>query len=174
MQEPGPDPKKIELLVFDVDGVLTDGSITYTDRGEQVKSFYVRDGFAMRAADSFGLKVGVLTGRSSRALTLRVNEIGVELFVHGQNNKAIGIETMAQRAGVELDEIAYLGDDLLDLPAMVRVGYPMAVADATDEVRDVARYVTRAPGGRGAAREAIEHVLKAQGQWDAFLERFAE
>ena len=163
-----------ELIVFDCDGVLTDGSLLYSDQGVEIKQFHVRDGFGFHAAMAAGLKVAVLTGRSSRMVAQRMDELDVELYMHGQNNKAVGIQTLAQRSGVELEQIAYLGDDVLDLPAMVRVGYPMAVADAVDEVREVARYVTTCPGGRGAGRQAIEHILKAQGKWDMVLEQFGE
>ena len=167
-------PERIKLLVLDVDGVMTDGTLIYDNHGNETKRFHVRDGFGIRAAKFAGIKVGVLTGRSSRAVTLRMSELEIDLFVHGQDNKAIGIETMAKNAGVEPDDTAYLGDDVLDLPAMVRCGYPMAVADAAEEVRDVAKYVTAAPGGRGAVREVVEHILKAQNKWDAVLERFGE
>jgi 3-deoxy-D-manno-octulosonate 8-phosphate phosphatase (KDO 8-P phosphatase) len=167
-------PSNIKLLVLDVDGVLTDGALIYDDNGVETKRFHVRDGFGIRAAMQMGIKVGVVTARSSRVVSLRLAELGVDLYVHGMDNKAIGLEMVTQQAGVEFEETAYLGDDILDLPAMVRCGYPMAVADAAEEVRDVAKFVTTAPGGRGAVREAAEHLLRAQGHWDAVLERFGE
>ena len=162
----------IKLIIFDVDGVLTDGSITIDSAGNESKRFYVRDGLAIRAAMTMGLKVGVLTARASRALTLRMAELGVDLVLQGVSNKVIGLETLCQRAGVMPDEVAYVGDDLVDLPVMVRCAYPIAVADAVAEVKAEARYVTAAPGGRGAARQAIEHILKAQGKWDQVLEQY--
>lgn len=164
--------KSIKLIVFDVDGVLTDGSIYVNDLGVESKGFHVRDGFAIKAAMSLGVKVGVLTGRSSRCVTLRMAELGIELLQQGVAEKGSGFETLCQRAGVALEEAAYLGDDLNDLPAMLRCGYPMAVADAMPEVRDEARYVTHARGGHGAAREALEHILKGQQRWDELLERY--
>ena len=162
----------ISLIVFDVDGVLTDGSVIVNDLGVEAKRFFVRDGFAMRAAMTLGVQIGVITGRTSRTVTLRMTELGVTLVHQGMKDKAMALETLCQRAGVTLEETAYMGDDLIDLPAMVRCGYPMAVADAVEEVQAVARYVTEASGGRGAAREAIEHILKAQSRWDELVEQY--
>ncbi len=167
------DPSAIKLLIFDVDGVLTDGAIHVDDHGVESKRFHVRDGFAIKAAMSLGLKVGVLTGRSTRAVTIRMLDLGVKHFIQGAGDKAVGFETLCQQTGVAPEEAAYLGDDLIDLPAMLRCGYPMAVADAVAEVRSEARYVTAVRGGRGAARDAIEHILKAQGRWDEVIERYA-
>ncbi len=167
------EPTQIKLLVLDVDGVLTDGSIMVDDHGTESKRFHVRDGFAIRAAMSLGLQVAVLTGRSTRAVTIRLADLGVELFLQGVADKAVGLDTLCQMAGVDPQQAAYVGDDLIDLPAMRRCGYPMAVADASPEVRDVARYVTTIPGGHGAVRNAIEHLLKAQGQWDKVVDRYS-
>ena len=167
-----PDLSSIKLLIFDVDGVLTDGSIFVNDLGQESKAFYVRDGFAIKFAMSLGLKVGVITGRSSRSVSLRMTELGVPYYLPGSKNKLVAIETLCQQAGVLPENAAYVGDDLIDIPAMLRCGYPIAVADAVEEVRGVAKFVTHARGGRGAAREAIEHVLKGQGRWDELLERY--
>lgn len=164
--------EQIELLVFDVDGVLTDGSLMYDDRGVESVRFNVRDGFGLRAAMAAGLKVAVLTARQTDAISRRLNEMRVELVLQGADDKGLGLATLAAEAGVALDRTAYLGDDVLDLPALVRSGYPMAVADAAEEVLAAALFVTRACGGRGAAREAVEHVLKAQDKWVGVLERF--
>lgn len=168
------DPTKVRLIVLDVDGVLTDGSLYIDDRGIETKRFYVRDGLAIRAAMAQSIQVAVLTARSSRAVALRIAELQIPLFVQAAKDKRIGFETILQQARVEATEAAYLGDDLLDLPAMVRCGYKMAVADAADEVLQAADYVSTKRGGRGAVRQAIEHILKAQGKWDAVLEAFAE
>lgn len=163
---------QIKLIVFDVDGVLTDGRILIDGRGMESKSFYVRDGLAIRTAMAMGLKVGVLSGRASTCVTLRMSELGVALVSQGTKDKAIGLETICQQANVDLEQTAYVGDDLLDLPAMLRCGYAIAVADAVQEVREEARYVTSAAGGRGAARDAIEHILKTQGRWDEVVEQY--
>lgn len=162
----------IKLIVFDVDGVLTDGTIILDDLGRESKRFFVRDGFAIKAAMGAGVKVGVITGRSSRCVTLRMGEIGVDLLIQGCQNKLIAMETLCQRAGVLMEEAAFVGDDLVDLAPMLRCGYPVAVADAAAEVRQAAAYVTEAPGGRGAAREVIEHLLKSRGLWDKVVEEY--
>ncbi len=164
----------IRLIVFDVDGVLTDGSILVNDEGIESKRFHVRDGFAIKAAQSLGIQIGILTGRSTRAVALRMTELGVDLVMQGVKNKGEGFCTLCKKAGVELGQVAYLGDDLIDLPAMNQAGYPMAVADAAVEVRKVARYVTSQPGGHGAARDAVEHLLKQMNLWDRFVESFSQ
>lgn len=165
-------PRSVRLIVLDVDGVLTDGAIVLDDCGVESKRFHVRDGLGIKAAIQGGIPVAVITARSSRAVNLRMQELGVDLFVQGARDKRVALEMVTQRTGLEPEDMGYLGDDLLDLPAMRRCGYRMAVADASPEVRQAADYVTSLPGGRGAAREAIEHVLKAQGKWDAVLETF--
>jgi 3-deoxy-D-manno-octulosonate 8-phosphate phosphatase (KDO 8-P phosphatase) len=168
-----PDPSCIRMLVFDVDGVLTDGAIIINDRGLESKRFHVRDGFAMRAAMKLGIKVGIITGRSSRVVALRAAELGIDLCLQGISDKKQALEDLCKRAGVLPENAAYMGDDLIDLSAMLRCGYPMTVADAPAEVREVAKYVTKVAGGRGAAREAIEHVLKGQNRWDELVEKYA-
>ncbi|MEM8739753.1 MAG: HAD hydrolase family protein [Planctomycetota bacterium] len=159
----------VQLMVFDVDGVLTDGAITYHGGGAESKNFHTKDGLGLRAAVSSGLKVAVITARSSEVVTRRMAELGVRDVVQGCRDKAKEVTRLADALGVALGRTAYLGDDLVDLPAMDRVGYPMAVADAAAELRAVAAYVTELPGGRGAAREAVEHVLRAQGKWAAVV-----
>lgn len=156
---------QIRLIVFDVDGVLTDGVLQLDDQGVEAKRFHVRDGLAIRAALASGLKVAVLSARRSPAVSRRMEELGVELLVEGSTDKSSGLNSIIDRAGISLGRTAYLGDDLLDLPAMVRCGYPMAVSDAVEEVLAVAEFVTTVRGGLGAAREAVEHILKAQGKW---------
>jgi 3-deoxy-D-manno-octulosonate 8-phosphate phosphatase (KDO 8-P phosphatase) len=167
-----PDPRRIKLIIFDVDGVLTDGSIIVDSEGRELKRFHVRDGFAIKAAMGVGLKVDVISGRASRTVTLRMADLGVDLLMQGCGNKAVAFETLCQQADVLPEQAAFVGDDLIDLPAMLRCGYPMAVANAVEQVRAAAAYVTTAPGGHAAAREAIEHVLLAQGLWDQVVERY--
>jgi 3-deoxy-D-manno-octulosonate 8-phosphate phosphatase (KDO 8-P phosphatase) len=167
------DLSNIALIIFDVDGVLTDGSIIVDDHGIESKRFHVRDGFAIKAAARVGLKVGVITGRSSRVVTLRMGELGVDLFVQGAKDKGAAFEQLCDRSGVEAGHAAYMGDDLIDLPAMMRCGLPLAVADAVPEVKQIARHTTHAAGGHGAAREAIEYILKAQHKWAKVVEMYA-
>ncbi|MEO1235818.1 MAG: HAD hydrolase family protein [Planctomycetota bacterium] len=164
-----PTPDAVALMIFDVDGVLTDGTITYFNGGDESKNFHTQDGLGLRAAITSGLKVAVVTARQSDLVDYRMSELGVHEVVQGCKDKAKEVARLAEALGVPLERAAYLGDDLVDLPAMERVGYPMAVADAAPEVRDAAVFVTARPGGRGAAREAVEHVLRARGKWDAVV-----
>lgn len=168
-----PTPKSIRLIIFDVDGVLTDGAITYhadaSGGGGESKNFHTKDGLGLRAAMQSGVQVAIITARSSDIVARRMSELGIEHVVQGCKDKAEEVGRLAEALGVALEDTAYLGDDLVDLPAMRRVGYPMAVADAAAELRDMAAFVTKLPGGRGAAREAVEHILKAQGKWDAVV-----
>ena len=168
------EPTAIKLLIFDVDGVLTDGAIYVNDLGIETKRFNVRDGFAIKAAPTLGLKIGVLTGRSTPAVTLRMAELDVDLVLQGSHQKADGLRDLCRKAAVTPHETAYVGDDLIDLPAMGCCGYPIAVADACPQVLAAARYVTRAAGGSGAGREAIEHILERQGRWAQLLSRYAQ
>lgn len=162
----------IQLIVFDVDGVLTDGSLIYDNQGNELKRFNIRDGFGIRAARFSGIPVGVLTARSSEVVSRRVAELKIDHYFHGCKDKAAGIASIAERARVSLEQTAFMGDDVLDLPALKKVGYPMAVADAAIEVLESAKFVSELPGGRGAAREAVEHILRSQGKWDAVLAEF--
>lgn len=166
------DPRNIRMIIFDVDGILTDGSILIDDRGVETKRFHVRDGTAIRAAMKLGIKVGILTGRSSQAVTLRALELGINYLIQGSKNKAIGLETLCQQGKVTEEEVAFMGDDLADLPAMLRCGFKITVADGVEEVRGVADLITNAPGGKAAAREAIEFIIKAQGRWEEVLEYY--
>lgn len=163
-------PSQLDLLFFDVDGVLTDGAITYHEDGSESKNFHIQDGLGLRAAMQSGLKVVVITARQSDLVKRRMTQLGVDRLVQGCKDKASEVAKIAGEFGIELADCGYLGDDLVDLAAMDAVGYPMAVADAAEELKQVAAYVTVKPGGRGAAREAVEHVLKAQGKWAAVVE----
>lgn len=160
----------IKLLLMDVDGVLTDGSIWMDDTGQQLKRFDVRDGLGIRAWQRCGLEVGILTSRSSRALAHRAAELGIGLIEQGAADKMIGLENICRRQELDERAVAYVGDDLPDLGVLCRVGYPIAVADACEEIRQVARFVTQARGGHGAVREAIEHLLRAMGRWEEVLD----
>lgn len=164
--------KQIKLVVLDVDGVLTDGRITLNSRGQESKSFHARDGLGIRAAIGAGLQVGVLSSRCSTVVNCRMSELGVDLIIQGERNKKLGMTKIIRRAGVNGDQTAFLGDDLLDLPAMQVCGYPMAVADAAEEVKALAEYVTKVPGGYGAVRDAMEHILKSQGLWDQVVSKY--
>lgn len=162
-------PEHVRLLVMDVDGVLTDGSILLDAEGREVKRFHVRDGLGIALWRRMGFEAAVVTGRGGAALEHRLAELGIAVGVQRAGDKGAAIDEVSARSGVPPEQMAYLGDDLPDLPAMRRVAYPMAVADADARVIAAAAHVTRAPGGRGAVREAVEHLLGARG----LLERAA-
>lgn len=170
---PHADPARARLLVLDCDGVLTDGSINYDDEGREFKRFYVRDGFAIRLWQKAGFQIAVVTGRGGPAMRRRLDDHDIDLVIEQTINKAGAPDVLAAQTGVPLEEMAYLGDDWPDLPAMGRVGYPMAVADAEPAVLAAAAWITPRPGGRGAVRDAIEHLLNAKGLLDDALTRFA-
>jgi len=164
--------KKVKLVIFDVDGVLTDGRIILSDSGEQAKEFDSQDGAGIKYLQRAGLKAAVVTGRESKAVARRCEELGITVVEQGVLHKMDAYERIAKKLGLKDAEVCYVGDDLVDLPVMGRVGYPVAVANARPEVRAAARYVTKARGGRGAAREIIEKILKAQGRWALIFSRY--
>lgn len=165
--------KKIRLLLMDVDGTLTNGTVCLQGFPDgsvaEMKVFNAHDGAGVKLASIVGLRSGVITGRSSPALTQRAREMGVEFVFQGQARKTSAYEEILKRAGVNDEEVAYLGDDLPDLPLLGRAGLAVAVADAATEVKRAAHYVTRANGGAGAARELVELILKAQGRWESSI-----
>jgi len=162
----------IQLLVLDVDGVLTDGGLYVDDKGHPSKKFNVKDGLGIKLAQRFGIQVAILTGKTSRVVEYRAKELGIEHVIQGSKDKGADIEALCEQTGIPIRLTAMIGDDLPDLPAFAVVGFPVAVGDAVDEVKQAASLVTRAHGGRGAVREAIEHLLKDQGKWDAALAVF--
>jgi 3-deoxy-D-manno-octulosonate 8-phosphate phosphatase (KDO 8-P phosphatase) len=163
--------KSIQILLLDVDGVLTQGDIIYNDTGEQIKRFNVRDGVGIRMLKKAGIQVGIITGRTAGALRHRCENLGLDLVFEGVHDKAAVLEQICANTGVPAAAMAFMGDDLPDLSIMKKVGVPIAVADAHEMVRDAARLVTNAAGGRGAVREISEAILKAQGKWDALVRR---
>jgi len=166
------DPSSVRLLCLDVDGVLTDGGILIDDRGHETKRFHVHDGAGLRMWRSLGLEVAVITGRRGMALRHRLEELGIRIVVSGAGDKVAAFEQIARELGVHASQAAMIGDDLPDLPLLRVCGYPVAVPDAVEEVKAVARYVTTRPGGGGAVRDAIEHLLHAMGRWDEAVARF--
>jgi len=156
---------RIKLLLMDCDGVLTDGRLWLTSDGDEQKSFNTHDGLGLTLLHRAGLRSGIITGRSSRVVARRAQELGIEFVCQGSPDKTAAFEQLLQDAGVDENEAAYVGDDLPDIPIMNRAELAVAVADAVAEVRSTAHYVTRAIGGRGAVREVIEIILKSQGRW---------
>jgi 3-deoxy-D-manno-octulosonate 8-phosphate phosphatase (KDO 8-P phosphatase) len=168
--------RQIKLLLLDCDGVLTDGGLNYTFDGKRVlegaKVFHIHDGQGLKLAREAGLKLGVISGRISPTLTARARELQIDRLHQGIDDKLSVYEQIKIADGFSDDQVAYVGDDLADLPVMRRVGLAIAVADAVDEIRECAHFVTNKPGGRGAAREAVELILKAQDKWREALQRF--
>lgn len=163
--------KQIRLLILDVDGVLTDGSIIYNDDGKETKQFNVRDGFGLRLLMMAGIDVGIATGRMGGALHHRCQNLGIHLIFEGLRYKADILDNLAEKTGIQPDRMAFLGDDLLDLSLMARVALPLAVADAHEEVLRAAHGVTRLKGGQGAVREVCEAILQAQKKWEPLVKR---
>ncbi|MHC4981747.1 MAG: KdsC family phosphatase [Planctomycetota bacterium] len=168
----GPDLGKIELLVLDVDGVLTNGRIALTSRGDEIKVFHVRDGSAIKYWKRAGRKVAFISGRSSPAVTRRARELDVDAVQLNAKSKLPAYEEVLKELKVGEDRTAVIGDDLTDLPLLGRCGFSAAVADAAEEVRSRVDYVTRAAGGAGAVREVVEMILKKAGLWDQILARY--
>jgi 3-deoxy-D-manno-octulosonate 8-phosphate phosphatase (KDO 8-P phosphatase) len=156
---------RIRLLVLDVDGVLTDGLLLYGASGEETKRFHVRDGLAIQAARRADLEIAVVSGRASAAVTRRMSELGVVEVHQGVADKESLLRGLLARLGVKAAETAVMGDDLLDLPLMRIVGLAMAPSDAAPEVRRAAGWVSRAAGGHGAVREAVELLLRSRKAW---------
>ena len=154
----------VELLCLDVDGVMTDGVIAIDDQGIETKKFHVRDGTGMRMWMKLGFHLAIITGRSGMAVHHRATELGVKHVVQGCGDKGAAVLTLLETLKLRREQAAMLADDIPDIPAMRAVGYPMAVADASLAVKRLAKFTTELPGGRGAVREAIEHLLKAKGR----------
>lgn len=163
--------KKIKLLIFDVDGVLTDGSIIIGDGGEEYKAFHSRDGHGMRLLQYTGIEIGIITGRTSTVVEHRMTSLGINLVYQGQKVKLPAFEEMMAQVGVKPEQCAYVGDDWVDLAIMSRVGLAIAVQDADALVKEKAHWVTTAKGGKGAAREVCEMIMKGQGTLQDQIER---
>ena len=163
---------RIKLLLMDCDGVLTDGRLWLTEEGDDQKSFNTKDGLGLSLLHRAGLQSGIISGRTSRAVTRRAQELGIEFVRQGDPDKIKAFEQVLQQAAVDENEVAFIGDDLNDIPLMQRSELAVAVADAVEETRSVAHYVTQAAGGRGAVREVIELILKAQGHWSDLVEGY--
>lgn len=168
--------QKVKLLLMDVDGVMTDGKFYYVTRPDgsllETKGFDSRDGLGLRLAHYFGLKTGVITGRSSPVIENRVKDLGINFLQQGALEKIEPYERMCKAAQVTDDEVCYVGDDLTDLPLITRVGVGVCVANGDDLVREHAHFCTQRAGGNGAVREAIELLLTAQGKWETVVDNY--
>jgi 3-deoxy-D-manno-octulosonate 8-phosphate phosphatase (KDO 8-P phosphatase) len=166
--------RKTRLLMMDVDGVLTDGRIMQDSHGQELKVFDVKDGHGIVMAHRAKLQTALISGRESETTVRRAQELGIALVFQKTWNKLEVYEKILADTKYTPDEVAYVGDDLVDIPLLRRVGLAVAVADAVDEVKATAHLITQRPGGRGAVREVIELILRAQGHWDQLIERYTK
>ncbi|MDP9147740.1 MAG: HAD hydrolase family protein [Acidobacteriota bacterium] len=167
--------KQIEVFLMDVDGTITDGSVTLLSMpdgtAQEIKTFDAHDGQGLSLARTAGIRTGVITGRGSAALRRRAKELNIEFVYEKQPHKIAAFEEILKKTGATAAMVAYLGDDLPDILIMRRVGLAVAVADAAPEVKAVAHHVTRAIGGKGAAREVVELILKSKGTWEQMIDK---
>jgi 3-deoxy-D-manno-octulosonate 8-phosphate phosphatase (KDO 8-P phosphatase) len=165
--------RRIALILMDVDGVLTDGRIRYADAGGEIKTFDARDGAGLVLARRAGLRTGLISGRGGPAVRRRAVELGMSEIHLRTKDKLAAYVGILEAGGLEDAQVCYVGDDLVDLPVLARAGLAVAVADAHPEVRRRVDFVTRAGGGRGAVREVVDTILRAQGRWDEVIGWFA-
>jgi 3-deoxy-D-manno-octulosonate 8-phosphate phosphatase (KDO 8-P phosphatase) len=165
--------RPIELLVTDVDGVLTDGVIALDDSGVETKHFHVRDGMAFSLWHRAGKQAAILSGRRSSSVDRRASELKIAHVLQGRDEKAAPLRALLQQLGFVPRQVCFVGDDLADLPALMTVGLAACPADAVAEVKNVAHLVTQARGGRGAVREIVEAILKSQGSWNGLISALA-
>ena len=163
---------RVDVVIFDVDGVLTRGDIIYGADGSEWKAFNVQDGHGFKLAVQGGLRLAIITGRASAAGTRRATELHVEILLDGVGDKGSAIQEVLQKLSIKPEQVCFVGDDVIDLPAMSRVGFPVAVANAVKEVREAAAWITKRSGGEGAAREVIELILKSKGTWSKVMKRY--
>ena len=163
---------KIKLLILDVDGVLTDGSLLFDAAGQEIKQFDVKDGHGIILLQRAGIPVALLTGRCSTIVERRAAELKILHVMQGVADKSAAYETLKGHIGLEDEDIAYVGDDVVDLPVLRQVGCAIAVHDAVTEVKAVAQYITSHPGGKGAVREVAELILKTQNHWEHLMQRY--
>lgn len=164
--------RQVRMLVMDVDGVLTDGKLYYNAHGEESKAFYVQDGLGLKLLQGTGVRLAIISGRADRCVEHRARALGIDYYFAGIKDKAEALAALAEQSGIAPSACAFVGDDLIDLPALRRVGLPIAVPAASPLVQQHVRYVTGAPGGAGALREVCELIMQAQGSWDAAIGKY--
>lgn len=166
--------QQIKLVIFDIDGVLTDGSLFIGDDGQEYKAFNSRDGHGIRMLQESGVQCAIITGRKSEVVLHRARDLGIEHVLQGYRDKRPAFQELLSRTGFNASEVAYVGDDVVDLPVMAQVGLPIAVADAEDFVKLNAQWITKRPGGRGAARDTCEFLMQARGVLDEKLASYLQ
>ncbi len=174
--KPGADDKaaRVRLFLMDVDGVLTDGGIVYDANGLESKRFHVRDGHGIKMLDRAGVRVGIITGRTSEVVDVRARELGIHILRQGALDKAAVLREVLREQGVPPEETAFVGDDIVDVPVLRVVGFSAAPCDAEQYVLDTVDFVSSRPGGMGAVREIIEFLLKANGTWRSVTAKYFE
>jgi 3-deoxy-D-manno-octulosonate 8-phosphate phosphatase (KDO 8-P phosphatase) len=163
---------KIKILILDVDGVLTDGSIILDNNGNEIKSFHVRDGHGIKMLQKTGIQTAIITGRYSKVVEKRAHELGITEVYQRCHIKTVAYEDLIERLGIKDSEVAYVGDDIVDIPIFKRVGLAIAVADAVTEAKKAALLTTKNRGGKGAVREVCELILKSNGKWKEFINEY--
>jgi 3-deoxy-D-manno-octulosonate 8-phosphate phosphatase (KDO 8-P phosphatase) len=166
--------RAVKLVLSDVDGVLTDGTVLLMPDGREAKSFHIRDGLGIVLAHRAGLRTGLVSGRRSAAVAHRASELGMTILVEGIDDKRAALQEILHDQALQAHEVAYMGDDVTDIPIMAEVGLSAAPADAPLEVRSQAFLITTATGGHGCLREFLEAILKARGEWDRVLASMSE
>jgi 3-deoxy-D-manno-octulosonate 8-phosphate phosphatase (KDO 8-P phosphatase) len=164
--------KKLKLLILDVDGVLTDGKLFFDNQGNEYKSFHARDGHGIKLLRQTGVEVAVISGRKSNSVALRMKNLGIEHIYQGHENKRAAFNEVIEKIGITPEQAAHVGDDLLDLPIMIRVGLSIAVADANLAVKQRADWYTKLPGGHGAVREVCDFIMQAQGHFEEVVNAY--
>ncbi len=155
--------RHLKLMIFDVDGVMTDGTLYYSERGEELKAFNIQDGLGVKMLKQSGVELALITGRRSKAVELRAANLGITHVFQGTEDKRVAYAELLARLDLPAKQTGYMGDDLIDLPLITRCGFAATVAAAPEAVRSRCHYIARAPGGRGAVREVCEFILEAQG-----------
>lgn len=164
--------QQIQCILSDVDGVLTDGGILFNNEGIETKSFHIRDGLGIKLWQRAGYQFGILTARTSHIVKVRSAELGIKIVRQGFEEKLPIAQQIMSELKIEPAQVCYIGDDLTDLPVMRHVGWSVAVADAVPEIREHADQITTAPGGQGAVRELIEHLLRSKGRWQDLIRTY--
>jgi 3-deoxy-D-manno-octulosonate 8-phosphate phosphatase (KDO 8-P phosphatase) len=166
--------RNLRLMAFDVDGVLTDGRLYFSPRGDEMKTFFTRDGLGMKLLAAAGVRLAIITGRDSAIVARRAENLGIDLVMQGVEDKRQAMATLLDREGLAFEQAGYMGDDVVDLGVMAACGFAATVPDGHPEVKRIAHYVAAAPAGAGAVREVCELILRARGQWDAALGRYRQ
>jgi 3-deoxy-D-manno-octulosonate 8-phosphate phosphatase (KDO 8-P phosphatase) len=166
--------KKIKLLILDVDGVLTDGRLFFDDQGKEYKCFHARDGHGIKLLRQSGVEVAVISGRKSNSVALRMKSLGIKHVYQGHENKIAAFNEILQILSIQPEQAVHVGDDLLDLPIMKRVGLSIAVNDANDVVKNYADWSTNTLGGLGAVREVCDFIMQAQGTYDEMVQGYLQ